>query len=74
MSDESACLLSELHVPRGVSAGANQSGMLILQISRGMLLIIMETESAAAADGDGDCIPLCVLDIKDGTVLKVCSL
>jgi hypothetical protein len=43
-----------------------------------MLLIIMGMESAAAADGDddgdGECLPLRLLDVTDGTVLKVCSL
>lgn len=45
--------------------------LVIPQISRGMLLIIMETESAP--DTDVDCIPLRVHDIEDGTLLKVCG-
>ena len=45
--------------------------LVIPQISRGMLLIIMESESAAG--GNVECIPLRIHDITDGTLLKVCS-
>jgi hypothetical protein len=41
-----------------------------VQISRGMLLIIMEPETGG--DGSVECIPLRVHDISDGTLLKVC--
>ena len=54
-----------------VSAGANHEFVSIAQISRGMLLIIMMTETAAGAGSE--CVPLRVLDIRDGSVLKVCT-
>jgi hypothetical protein len=71
---EVACLPYELHTAAVVSDEANCQfvGLVTPQISRGMLLIIMETESAAG--GNDEYIPLRIHDIANGTLLKVCSL